>query len=141
MSMMEAAQRQVRIDRGKDTARDDSDDQSTQSCNLNDAEDEDEEYDLDKIISGLATLSGPCGTYAVKADNELCVVALDPRRKSSQADEQSNQETVNVDPPYPLLAGQTVQVVCFDVQYRKDVLKPERHESIASSSTNSSMSP
>ena len=114
MSMMEAAQRQVRVDQGREAAREDSDDQSTKSSTRNEAEDEDEEYDLDKIISGLATLSGPCGTYAVKADNELCVVALDPRRRNTQVEEDSNHETVNVEPPYPLLAGQTIQVVCFD---------------------------
>jgi hypothetical protein len=117
MSMMEAALRQVSVvvrDRAMNSQKD-FDEESTISSNLLDEEDEDEEYNLDKIISGLATLSGPCGTYAVKADNELCVVPLDPRRKTSKStDEEKKHDEINVELPFALHAGQTLQVVNFE---------------------------
>lgn len=42
-------------------------------------DDEDEEFNLDRIISGMSTLSGPCGTYSVTVDG-LKVSKEDPRR-------------------------------------------------------------
>lgn len=110
MSMMEAAQRQTRIDQAQ-TSRMDSDDQPDSAIDNDD--DDDEEYNLDKIISGLATLSGPCGTYAVKEEDELCVIATDPRMNLKTDEEKKLDETNNI-LPCPLRQGQTVQVVSFD---------------------------
>ncbi|GKY99936.1 hypothetical protein MPSEU_000947200 [Mayamaea pseudoterrestris] len=110
MSMMEAAQRQGKVINRIAVAE-----QSTTSNDLNGDEDE-EEYNLDRIISGLATIAGPCGTYAVKADDELWVVPRDPRRQSTNdtEDEEHGQEAMNADIPLPLHAGQTIQVSSFE---------------------------
>jgi hypothetical protein len=104
MSLMEAAQRQTRVDHAFSK---ESDEQSTGSSVL----DDDEEYNLDKIISGISTLSGPCGTYAVKGDIELAVVPVDPTTQSN--DDEKNVDELNVDSTLLLHSGQTVQVVNF----------------------------
>ena len=45
-----------------------------------DNDDDDEEaYNLDHIITGMATLSGPCGTYAVRDPDGLPLYEQDPR--------------------------------------------------------------
>jgi hypothetical protein len=86
--------------------------------------DDDDAYNLDAIISGMSTFTGPCGTYAVKQD--LCVVATDPRTKQTNADddvqqqprvEQQADESSSESPVAPsvsLRVGQTVQVVSLE---------------------------
>lgn len=90
---MEAAQRQ----------------ESVQEDHSGQDEEDEEEYDLDRIISGMATLSGPCGTYAVKDREGLAVLSMDPR--NTQDDEEKKDEQRE---PFSLEFGQTVQVVDFE---------------------------
>jgi hypothetical protein len=47
-------------------------------------ENDDADDDVNKIIIGMATLSGPCGTYAVREMNGLVVVPHDPRLNQSR---------------------------------------------------------
>lgn len=92
--MMEAAERNKCL---ADTDSDDSDD-------------EEEAFDLNQIISGMSTLAGPCGTYAVKSLEPLYVLQHDPRivihdeEKKIEEEKEHGQE---------IKRGQTVQVVDF----------------------------
>jgi hypothetical protein len=127
MAMIEAAQRQ-----------------RSESNNLVDdsmMEDEDEQYDLNGILSSMATLSGSCGTYAVK--EKLLVLPNDPRKiqtlkqhsNQQREDDDESSETrmpeptmaltssislsqsasgeIEVRNPNELVRGQTVQIVEF----------------------------
>jgi len=104
--------------------------------------DDEEEYDLNRIISGMATLSGPCGTYAVKepqglallsdteeelgtpahCDNEPWVKEQRGEGEASGAEEQgppqlavsASEDSIEVKHPSLLERGQTVQVVTFE---------------------------
>lgn len=85
MSMMEAAERHARDKPQRDTTvraaassgeDDECNDNDSQGDNTNgsmNALDDEEVYDLNRIIGGMATLSGPCGTYAVKDSGGLLV--------------------------------------------------------------------
>jgi hypothetical protein len=110
ISMMEAADRQAREKESE------SHDDTNGSMN---ASDEEEEYDLNRIISGMATLSGPCGTYAVKEPEGLTLIAPDPRKDSARSDEprldvSASEDSIEIKEPNALEKGQTVQVVSFE---------------------------
>jgi hypothetical protein len=110
LAMMEAAQRQVEIEEELATtskplslsseknslqiSQHDHDDDATTatgtySCDADigregddgGVDDEEEQYNLDRVIGGIATVSGPCGTYAVREPRGggLAVVPVDPR--------------------------------------------------------------
>lgn len=79
LALMEAAERQQSKPKEKnhqqhahpyDEALPDDEDET---------DDEEEAYNLDHIITGMATLSGPCGTYAVRDRDGLPLYAEDPR--------------------------------------------------------------
>ena len=134
--MMEAAERQMRENNNSKTngGRNESVieliDDTNGSMN---ASDEDEEYDLNRIISGMATFSGPCGTYAVKERNGLSITKQHPFTGNSEYndDDDDNEEesrnddtarttalhvtasydSIEVSNPCTLKYGQTVQVV------------------------------
>ena len=95
------------------------------------AEDEydDEEFNLDRIISGMATLSGPCGTYSVAVEEGVLVQPNDPRSPDDKGssigstvyDDDEDHDGENDHPsgpqheePFTLHKGQTVQVVAFE---------------------------
>lgn len=98
LALMEAADRQQRV-----IQRNDTDSTASDTSSLED--DDMEEYDLNRIISGMATLSGPCGTYAVKEKAGLAILSTDPRKRELL------QETAQTQEPSTLRLGQTVQVV------------------------------
>jgi Zinc finger, C3HC4 type (RING finger) len=99
LSMMEAAERQARINNELSLAlreEENSDDDDDGESNDDDDDEEDEEaFDLNKIITGMATLSGPCGTYAVREKGGLVVVRADPRRRRNDS---NNDNKKNDDP-------------------------------------------
>lgn len=80
-------------------------------------EDEEEDFNLDRIIRGMVTLSGPCGTYKVADDHDLAVLPNDPRKVAGEekkmADDYEFGKEV-IQEPLPLVRGQSVQVVDFD---------------------------
>jgi Zinc finger, C3HC4 type (RING finger) len=111
LSMMEAAERQAREKEQLDLL-----DDTTGSMN---ACDEDEEYDLNRIIAGMATLSGPCGTYAVKETEGLTISTVDPNEDRNYDNEQelhvaASCDSIEISQPCTLERGQTVQVVRFE---------------------------
>ena len=118
ISMMEVAERQAREQRALL-------DETDGSMEAND--DDDEEYDLNRIISGMATISGPCGTYAVKEPEGLALHSSDPAEICEIEDDDdvnlephrqlavtASDDSVEVKHPSLLEKGQTVQVVAFE---------------------------
>jgi hypothetical protein len=99
LAMMEAAERQAKID--MEVGESD--------------EDDDEEFDLNKIISSMATLSGPCGTYAVRESEGLVVLPYDPNRGGATVDEEKKMDDPGREEkePISLKRGQQLQVVDF----------------------------
>ena len=101
------------------------------------ASDEDEEYDLNRIISGMATFAGPCGTYVVKDRDGLSILNQYPSNTDENDDDEDEEEdspidyatganantalhvtasydSIEVSNPRTLERGQTVQVVRFE---------------------------
>jgi hypothetical protein len=77
-------------------AVDDGDDEAEEE------EEEEKEFNLDWIISGLATLAGPCGTHAVAADKPVVVQPSDPRaavRVGEDGKEASGEATARPSSP------------------------------------------
>jgi Zinc finger, C3HC4 type (RING finger) len=128
--MMEAAERQMRDSNNINTeAVLELIDDTNGSMN---ASDEDEEYDLNRIISGMATFSGPCGTYAVKERDGLSILNEYPNNNDDDVDDDNEDDSRNddvtrtalhvtascdsieVSNPCTLKHGQTVQVVRFE---------------------------
>lgn len=85
-----------------------------------DEDDADNTFDLDQIISGMSTLAGPCGTYAVKEKQGLAVIPHHPQRheipqEEKKFDSENNTATSNKDnEPFLIEPGQTVQIVEFE---------------------------
>lgn len=107
--MMEAAARQLKID--------EENNKDIDSDGSMDDDDDDEAYDLNNIISGMATLAGPCGTYAVRESGTLVVVPTHPNKRTEQTDSvvrHDENETLQQVEPFPLMKGQTLQVVDFE---------------------------
>jgi len=75
IAMMEAAARQELETKKKATESQDD---------VENDDDDEEEFNLDHIISGMATLSGPCGTYCVAVDS-LKVLSEDPKHPVSES--------------------------------------------------------
>lgn len=76
---------------------------------------DEEEYDLNQIISGMATFAGSCGTYAVR--ESLSIIPNHPKKKTPQQEEPENlseNEIAIMKEPVPLEKGQTIQVVEFE---------------------------
>ena len=138
--MMEAAERQMRDANNTNTNSSGTEavveliDDTNGSMN---ASDEDDEYDLNRIISGMATFSGPCGTYAVKERDGLPILHQHPHTSNDNNNEDDDDEnveesrndeitrttalhvtasydSVEVSNPCSLKHGQTVQVVRFE---------------------------
>ena len=86
---------------------------SSVECSVGAPEEEEEEdqFDLNRIISGMATLSGPCGTYAIRESTGLAVVRADPRDHHAG---EEKKEGATEEEPHALDEGQTVQVVQFE---------------------------
>ena len=112
MALMEAAQRQAR-----EAEREAIENQTSTEHG---SEDE-EEYDLNRIISGMATLSGPCGTYAVRDPDGLAVVPFYPQKDLHDDIEEQDEKKLDEElkekgsrEPYSLEHGQTLQVVNFE---------------------------
>lgn len=71
---------------------------------------EDDDAEVKRIIAGMESLTGPCGTYAVSDAEGLAVLSQDPRRRSH---EQVRDPAESRD-PFTVEKGQTIQVVGFD---------------------------
>jgi hypothetical protein len=118
LAMMEAAQRQSQMQESE------ADESENSSLGHAVDDDDEEQFDLNRIISGMATLSGPCGTYAVRERHGLAVVSSDPRRKQHVDEEKKSadveRELFQTSPlrnhkePFSLEYGQTVQIVDFE---------------------------
>jgi hypothetical protein len=111
--MMEAAQRQSQICESEWNR------EESESGHTVDDDDDEEAFDLNRIISGMATLSGPCGTYAVREREGVAVVSSDPRKKN-HVEEATAEDRAPPSParrerePFLLEYGQTVQIVDFE---------------------------
>jgi hypothetical protein len=112
LSMMEAAGRQKKIDGQQKKEAEDTD--SVES-GVDSHEEEAEQFDLGAIISSMATMSGPCGTYAVRERFGLAVLPGDPRRNRSFSGEREADvpEPAREREPFSLTFGQKLQIVDF----------------------------
>jgi hypothetical protein len=124
ISMMEAAERHAR-----EAECDSQGDETNGSLN---ASDDEEEFDLNRIIGGMATLSGPCGTYAIKDPAGLRLLSTDPRIQQHNDSGEGHDEkeittlehpqlsisasvdSIEIKEPSALERGQTVQVVHYE---------------------------
>lgn len=101
MAMLEAAERQAMMAAGSvlDVSQDDVEDEVCVT--------QDEDGELLRIVTGMESFSGPCGTYAVREEEGLVVLPQDPRRRSHEQvrDPDETRE------PFMIEKGQTVQVV------------------------------
>jgi hypothetical protein len=91
LSMMEAAERQSRthILLPPSTPSSSHDTGDVVTADVAADNDERDDIDFDKIIIGMAALSGPCGTYAVRERNGLWVVPRDPRTNQTRSNSNS----------------------------------------------------
>lgn len=122
ISMMEAAASAKQLQSPKDQQQlpfaDDS-------LNQNDGE----EFDLRRILTGVATLSGSCGTFVVKAPEGLSILPSMPDIQdlvledgvagSTLSISQNKESSFEVLEPLRLEQGQRVQVVEFEDGYAK----------------------
>jgi len=110
--MMEVAERQAREQRAL----------LDETTGPMEAIEEDEEfYDLNRIISGMATVSGPCGTYAVKDPEGLALHSSDPTESGevtpldgTHLAVSASEDSIEVKHPSLLEKGQTVQVATVE---------------------------
>jgi hypothetical protein len=104
LAMMEAGERQAMMAGGSvlDVSAEDYDDEV--------AHDGDEDTELQRIIAGMESFSGPCGTYAVRDEKGLAVLPQDPRRRSHEQ-VRDPEETQDEREPFTIDQGQTVQIV------------------------------
>lgn len=103
LAMMEAAERQAMMTASvMDISQEDIEEDAA-----NGQGDEDD-AEVKRIIAGMESLTGPCGTYAVKDDVGLAVLPQDPRRKSHEQVRDPARD------PYVIEKGQTIQVVDID---------------------------
>ena len=118
MSMMEAAESQARIQEEEEDciSRELTPDEAETRSRADDEDNDEDEYDSNKIISGMVTFSGPCGTYVVREVNGLAVLPSHPE-KGCQALETDREHRLNSEAsrlePFTIFQGQTVQVVNF----------------------------
>lgn len=102
LAMLEAAERQCMMAASvMDISQDEIEDDAS-------GEGEDEDAEIKRIIAGMESLTGPCGTYAVREEEGLAVLPQDPRRRSHQ--EQARDPAESRD-PFMVEKGQTIQVV------------------------------
>lgn len=135
ISMMEVAERQAREKAKMD--------ETNRLDDTTGSMDDEEEYDLNRIISGMATVAGPCGTYVVKDPEGLALLTGDPGQEHYSGEQQpawlpsprgedgrqpgetvdqvppalsvsASEDSIEVKPPSLLEKGQTVQVVSFE---------------------------
>jgi len=104
LAMLEAAERQTMMAASvMDISQDDiEDDVSGQS--------EDEDGEIKRIIAGMESLTGTCGTYAVREEEGLVVLSQNPHRRSHDQARDHNESR----DPFIIEKGQTVQVVDVD---------------------------
>ena len=76
IALMEAAERQKRQFSNQTQS---IPEENSNAEDASDSEEEEESFDLDQIIAGMATLTGPCGTYAVKDPEGVPLYDHDPR--------------------------------------------------------------
>ena len=99
--MLEAAERQAMMAAGSvlDVSQDDGEDEICVA--------QDDDGELLRIVSGIESFSGPCGTYAVRDAEGLVVLPHDPKRRSHEQvrDPDETRE------PFMTEKGQTMQVV------------------------------
>lgn len=104
LAMMEAAERQAMMAGGSvlDVSAEDYDDEIGQ--------DNDDDTEQQRVIAGMQSFSGPCGTYAVREEKGLAVLPQDPRRRSHEQ-VRDPAETQDEREPFTIEKGQTVQIV------------------------------
>lgn len=94
--MMEAAERQSRMMKERGELKDE-------------LGEEEEQFDPNHILRGIATLSGSCGTYVVR--EPLTVISSDPRHSESEKELHKSQGLEN---NVALKEGQKCQIVDFE---------------------------
>jgi Zinc finger, C3HC4 type (RING finger) len=102
ISMMEAAERQARESYADETNG------SMSAC------DDEEEYDLNRILAGLTTFAGPCGTYAVKEAGLVWTQDTTEHDDDNGLHVTASTDSVEISQPCTLEPGQTVQVVAWE---------------------------
>lgn len=115
MSMMEAAESQTRIQEEEEEDCINPERMSNDEV-ANEDDNDDDEYDSNKIISGIVSFSGPCGTYVVRDANGLAVLPCHPEKGCQQLDT-DREHRLNSEgriEPFTIFQGQTVQVVNFN---------------------------
>lgn len=117
LAMLEAAERQSMMAASvMDISQDDIDDDAITMINgqvaspsaVAAAADAQEEDEVKRIIAGMETLTGPCGTYAVRDDAGLAVLPQDPRRRHH---EEQHRDPAESKDPFVVEKGQTIQIV------------------------------
>lgn len=108
LAMMEAAECQATVQQISS--------QENKDCDVSESsgEDDQEAFNVDRIIGSISTMSGPCGTYAVVERKGLVALSGDPRRQDSEesSDEKKDDEG-SYREPRELKYGQKLQVVDF----------------------------
>lgn len=105
LAMLEAAERQTMMAGSiMDISQEDMEEDAITGVG------EDEETEVKRIIAGMESLTGPCGTYAVRDEEGLAVLSQNPRRQNH---EQVRYPTEYRE-PFTIEKGQTVQVVDID---------------------------
>lgn len=84
-----------------DTSQDDIEEDAASGT----GEEDDEE--IKRIIAGVESLTGSCGTYAVRDEAGLAVLSQNPRRRSHE----QVRDPAEFREPFIIEKGQTVQVV------------------------------
>lgn len=115
MSMMEAAESQARIQEEEDDCINPERTPDDEVTDTDDNDNEEDEYDSNKILSGIVSFSGPCGTYAVRDANGLAVLPANPEKGCQQLDTEREHRLSSgaAAEPFTIVQGQTVQIVNF----------------------------
>ena len=105
LAMLEAAERQTMMAASvMDISQDDIDDDASGQGG------DEDDVEIKRIIAGMESLSGACGTYAVREEEGLAVLSHDPRRRNHV----QGRDPAESRDPFMIEKGQTVQVVDID---------------------------
>lgn len=121
LEMIESAERQARLlneANGIAMQQTSSDVQSNDnggSGNATGGDDNDDKLEI--TLARIVSLTGTCGTYAVRDPEGLAVLPFDPNRQHHDAapsDEEEEKKVEEMREPFTIEAGSTVQIVAVD---------------------------
>lgn len=104
LALLEAAERQSMMAASvMDISQDDIEDDIS-------GQGEEDGGELKRIIAGMESLAGSCGTYAVREEEGLAVLPHDPRKRHHE----QVRDPAEYRDPFVIEKGQTVQVVVVE---------------------------